>query len=569
MRSLRELGILAVLAAGLACRGTEVQGGGGATAQPDPVVRVLQVLATNDLHGALDGERVAGGRMGGFARVAGLIDALRQGHEGPTLVLDAGDCFQGDFPVNAEEGAPCVTFFNQAGYAATTLGNHEFDYAGCGPQDATRPPEDPRCALAAALAQSKVPVVSANVRQSSDGSPLAVPGVVPFTVRDVEGIRVGITGVVTPTTPMVANFEGTRGLVFDDPVAAVRRVLPEMRQAGATVVIVLAHLEGRCPDSDRVPGNPTSRCAVDGELGTLLEAFAPDEVALVVAGHAHTVLEGEGRRTPVVETPGKGTFLGRVLLRVDAATGRVLADGVSVGALVPVCGAGEVSPPCRPEQPGFVGEAPLHPQVDASVRELQARHFAHCTQEVARAAQALHHARQPETVMGNLTADLMREAGRAAHPAGVDFAFMNQGSVRAGLEAGEVTECDLHAVWPFNDPMVVIAMTGADIERLFTFLMIEVGKTPAVSGLRLERRDGAVRVRDAATGRPLQPGRTYRVATTHYLVLGGDRVDEIIATLPPDAVTILGYPTYRDGLREAMRRRGTLEAPALGRIELR
>lgn len=562
--------VLGCATAGGVARGEATADGGasaGGTAGAvggEPGVVTVQVLSTNDLHGALDGDDAAGGRLGGFARVAGLLDALRKRHDGPTLIVDAGDCFQGDFPVNAEEGAPCVAFFNATGHAVATLGNHEFDYAGCGPDRSDRPPVAPRCALAAALAGARYPVVVANVREGAGGERLAVPGIVPWTVVETGGVRIGVTGVVTPTTPMVASFLGTRGLAFDDPVAAVRRVLPEMKAAGTQVVVVLAHLGGQCPGGDREPGAIDSACAVDGELGRFLDAFGPDEVALVVAGHSHAVLEGEGRRTPVVETPGKGMFVGRARIRLDAATGRVAAGGVAVDPLVPVCPDGGESRACDAGRPGTAGPAPEHPAVERQVAALKARHAAHCAQVVARAEEAIFHARVPETPMGNLTADLMREAG--AEAGGADFAFTNMGSVRAALRAGDVTECDLHAVWPFNDPLVIVRMTGADVTRLFTFLMVEVGKTPAVSGLLLERADGTVRVLDAATGAALDPARTYRLATTQYLVMGGDRVDEIIRTLPADAVSVLAFPSYRDALRQSMQRRGTLRAPEVGRI---
>jgi 2',3'-cyclic-nucleotide 2'-phosphodiesterase (5'-nucleotidase family) len=93
--------------------------------------RFLRIIATNDFHGALEPRPDASGvRRGGAAYVAAAIDRARQecATRCETLLLDAGDLFQGTPASNLSYGRPVVDYYNRMGYAASALGNHEFDW---------------------------------------------------------------------------------------------------------------------------------------------------------------------------------------------------------------------------------------------------------------------------------------------------------------------------------------------------------------------------------------------------------------------------------------------------------
>ncbi len=562
------------LAAALPASGKDTPAGKGAIAAPV----TLTVLATNDLHGALEGIVLPeaagrGGKLGGFARVGGLLARLRAQDPEHTLVLDAGDCFQGELAVNADEGMPCARFFNAVGYDVRSLGNHEFDYFGCGPEDSARPPEDPQCALKQVLAASRQPVVATNLRQAATGDGLEWPNVVPWMVKDVGGVKVGIAGVLTPDTPKVANRAGCAGVDFRPLEGDARRAAKELRKQGATVVILLAHVSGQCGRGSRMPGPGDEGCRLDGELKRLIQALAPGEVDLVVAGHSHAWLTGEKMAVPVVETPGQGSYVGRVTIAVDPRTGRPVKGGVRVGPLVPVCREEDPgSRVCGPQYAGYAGVADPLPEVQAIVDEAQAKVASVCAEVVAEAAEDVLTRRGTETPLGNLTADLMREAAAEAGEDGVvrwaDVAFTNHGSVRDSLRKGPITRCDLHRVWPFDDPLVEARMTGDEVRQLAEFWVNVVKKVPAVSGILITRyRDGKVVVR-TPDHQPLDPARLYRIVTTAYLLKGGDGADTVLGRVPKDRIRILAADrTYRDAFARVMRARGRITAPALGRFE--
>src|SRR5450432_1806192 len=99
-------------------------------AAPPPVVasgaRTITVIGTNDLHGALD-------RLPLLAGYVNNVRAARAADGGAVVLIDAGDLFQGTLESNLAEGADVIKAFNQLGYVASAIGNHEFDYGPVGP----------------------------------------------------------------------------------------------------------------------------------------------------------------------------------------------------------------------------------------------------------------------------------------------------------------------------------------------------------------------------------------------------------------------------------------------------
>ncbi|HUF65643.1 MAG TPA: hypothetical protein VMM17_06655, partial [Gemmatimonadaceae bacterium] len=91
----------------------------------------LRIIGTNDFHGALEPRKdSAGVLLGGAAHVAGAIRAAAAecAPRCVVLLLDGGDMFQGSAASNTAYGRPVVELYNELGYAAAALGNHEFDW---------------------------------------------------------------------------------------------------------------------------------------------------------------------------------------------------------------------------------------------------------------------------------------------------------------------------------------------------------------------------------------------------------------------------------------------------------
>ena len=162
----------------------------------------LVILHTNDVHSRLeshipaDAEQEQGGRV----RLATLVDDIRKlyGKE-KVLLLDAGDSTHGTNVDNLFGGVASIRVMNQMGYSAFVLGNHDFNYG--------------QEVLAERILRCQFPVLVANVTRE-DGSPLTGASAV---IQEVNGIKVGIIGLVSEETPISTHPKNVVGLVFHDP----------------------------------------------------------------------------------------------------------------------------------------------------------------------------------------------------------------------------------------------------------------------------------------------------------------------------------------------------------------
>ena len=255
----------------------------------------LVVLHTNDTHSRMDPFPMDGGRfqgLGGAARRATLIRRVREANE-HVLLLDSGDIFQGTPYFNFFGGELEFRAMTAMGYDVATLGNHDFDNGVDG--------------LVGMLPEAGFEFVSANYDVS--GSALA-GHVEPYTIREFDGVRVGIFGLGIAFDKLVlASLH--EGVVYTDPVEAARTACRELRDQGCALIICLSHLGYRYGDPAR-PSDQTLAAAVP-------------EIDLILGGHTHTFLDepelfdqGQDGFTVVNQVGWGGMRLGRIDVSFDS-----------------------------------------------------------------------------------------------------------------------------------------------------------------------------------------------------------------------------------------------------------
>ncbi|MFB6084275.1 MAG: bifunctional UDP-sugar hydrolase/5'-nucleotidase [Halorientalis sp.] len=412
-----------------------------------------RLLHYSDIENAYDDP----GRIG---RLAGLVESLR---DDDALVVGTGDDTAPGVLSLVSEGRQALDFFSAVAPDADTFGNHDFDY---GPD-----------AISGIVRDSPQTWVSANVEwaDESDGEGTAgerfgrEAGVVPATVRDVDGTAVGLTGVTEPRTGSMCP--GASELAFTDPVAAVRREADRLRDRGVDAVVVLSHLGSgddelaRETDVDAILGGHVHTPRVDRVADTLLTR---------PGANARNLLEVDLDRVP----------------STDAATVHEVADGPLEAS---VAGAME-----RRRAAAGLDEVVGH-VADPISRDRAVKHTGECR-------------------IGNFVADAYRWAGDA------DVGLQNSGGIREGPPlVGEVTVADLVSVVPFDEPVTVAELTGRELRRLCREADGEhVQAVPDrwhahVSGLTVSRNGSGVEA-VRLDGAPPSPEETYTVATTDYLL---------------------------------------------------
>ena len=230
-------------------KGTGGPAGDGSSSPAEPIR--LTLACTNDAHGWVyplrtklqDGTMV---EQGGLATFASYLSILRADNPGGVLLLDSGDLFQGTMASNLTEGAVVLDAYNHLGYGAAALGNHEFDYGPVGPVSvASQPSLDPFGALKQRLAQARFPLLAANIYDSSTGERPPWLGNDGTALIEVKGIKVGIVGLLTPSTPYVTNPVNIGTLRFGSLVPEALGAVRRLRAKGAEIVVGLAHAGGK------------------------------------------------------------------------------------------------------------------------------------------------------------------------------------------------------------------------------------------------------------------------------------------------------------------------------------
>ena len=275
----------------------------------------ITLLHTNDTHSHIEPFGPGNGSLsgkGGIARRATLVKRLRA-EVGASLLLDAGDTFQGTPYFNLYKGKLDYQLMRMAGYDATTLGNHDFDngvdmlVAAIEAMEALNHPHPPFALINCNFDFAGAPKLGAHVR--------------PWMVRTFPGLRVGITGVGVAFAGLVAE-KNHEGVGWRDPYESLKPVVRHLReQERVDLVVVLSHLGYQ----------------MDGNFDDLrLPAHVPG-VDAVIGGHSHTFLDTPTRlpqaqgETLVFQVGFGGVNLGRMDFAV--ARGEVRASGGSSTAV--------------------------------------------------------------------------------------------------------------------------------------------------------------------------------------------------------------------------------------------
>jgi 2',3'-cyclic-nucleotide 2'-phosphodiesterase (5'-nucleotidase family) len=446
-------------------------------AQPafPPGTRFLRIIATNDFHGALEPRPdVNGVRRGGAAYVGAAIDRARKecAPTCVTLLLDAGDLFQGTLASNLSYGRPVVDYYNRMGYAAAALGNHEFDWG----VDTLR----------ARMRQAGFGIFGANVRYTDGRDVKWIPN---DTIVTRGRTRIGIIGVSTVTTPTTTRAANVVGLRFDDPAPIVDSIGAALRKRGANFVVVIAHAGASCGrDGTTACGGEIIDFA--RKLGTKVDA--------IVSGHTHTLVNTEVNGIPIVQARSSGRAIDVLDLPLGVAGGpsRHQVRELAVDTIKPL--------------PAI---ASIVQRAVARVASLVNRHVATIPATLTRQG--------PQYPLGNLIADAQRWAGKG------DVAIMNNGGIRTELRAGDATYGSLFEIQPFGNTLYSLTMTGAQLRGLLEAMLSKSPVDDHVSGLTIrydpsQPKGSRIVSVTMAEGTPLSDTRTYNVIVNDFLATGGE-----------------------------------------------
>ena len=515
-------------------------------------IAIVTIVGMNDVHGQLN----ASEQSGGLVAISAYVNALRAARRdsgGAVLVVDAGDMWQGTLESNLIEGVSMVQAYNALGVAAAAIGNHEFDFGPVGPKPVPMDAgDDPRGALKLRAQEARFPLLAANLIDNATGKPVAWDNVRGSTAVDAAGIRVGIIGVSTIDTLRTTIAANTGGLSVAPLARAIRREAAALRDEGASLIIVIAHVGGLCEQgAERVA---PSRCNLGGELAAVANSLEPGTVDHIFGGHVNNEMAEIVNGISVSMNRSRAQSFGRVDFRIDRRTGKVVGRELFPPQMNPV-----QAPPTYEGQPLVAA---------ARVREV-AFHAAALAGELENESLGIELAapfpltRDMNSALFNLVTEALLDSFD------VDVAMHNvRGGLRAGLPAGELTFGEIYEMFPFDNIVTILEVSGADLRRVIA-TQATLSRRVGFAGMRVfaECTDGNIGIRMLrADGREIQDEDDITLLVNDYMALGGDAI--LTPIIPPGGFELrYDLPRTRDAIIHWLRSRGGTLEPATWRSD--
>lgn len=496
----------------------------------------LSILGTNDVHGQLLPLR----DRGGLVTISAYVDALRDARAedgGAVLVIDAGDMWQGTLESNLAEGAAVVEAYNAIGFAAAAIGNHEFDFGPVGskaiPQDAG---DDPQGALKLRVSEADFPVLAANLIDEETGMPVEWPNVRPSTLVDVAGIKVGIIGVITENALQTTILANTVGLRIAPLVETIREEATRLREQGATIIVVSAHAGSDCTEFENAMD--LSSCNMDGEIMRVATALPTGLVDHIIGGHIHEGIAHIVNGISITSSYSNTRAFSRVDLEVDRNSGEIISRDVfppHSACLLIVRSSGRCASP-RDDESGTVNAVYEGRAIEVNPEVMEIAMRAAAVAEATKKESlgvylesAFEHPPSTESPLANLMTDAIRET------VGGDIAIHNvAGGIRSILPQGELTFGSVYEMFPFDNRVVVLDLSGRQVREIIASQAHNTGRRAGFSGMRVFvacTNDQMEVEMKLLTGATIRDEDRVSVVANDFLAFGGDG---ILAPVLPD-----------------------------------
>ncbi|MBU4681363.1 bifunctional UDP-sugar hydrolase/5'-nucleotidase [Cedecea davisae] len=476
----------------------------------------ITILHTNDHHGHFWRNEYA---EYGLAAQKTLVDSVRKevaSEGGSVLLLSGGDINTGVPESDLQDAEPDFRGMSLIGYDAMAVGNHEFD--------------NPLSVLRQQEKWAKFPLLSANIYQKSTGERLFKP----YALFKPQGIKVAVIGLTTDDTAKIGNPEYFTDIEFRKPADEAKLVIQELQSTEKPDVIIAATHMGHYDN-----GNHGSNAPGDVEMARSLPEGA---LTMIVGGHSQdpVCMAGENQKqkdyvpgTPCAPDKQNGTWIvqahewGKYVGRADFEFRNGEMKLVHY-QLIPINLKKKITyDNGQSERVLYTPEIPENQQMLSLLTPFQNKGQAALKVKVGSVNGHLEGDRSKVRFVQTNLARVLLAAQMARTSA--DFAVMSGGGVRDSIEAGNISYKDVLKVQPFGNTVVYIDMNGKEVEEYLTAVAQKTpdsGAYPQFANVSFVSTGGklsGLKIKD----QPVDPAKTYRMATLSFNGTGGDGYPEI------------------------------------------
>ena len=411
----------------------------------------LELLTFNDLHGQIDETKYGGG----IANLSGALkDLQKEAKENNknVLTMSAGDQVGGSPAISALlQDQPTLEMMEEMNVDIVTTGNHEYDE---GLEELERLIVGGTHSSGLTWNGTSYEWITANVIAKKDmtfagrkvkaGEPIMEP----YTVREIDGVNVGIIGIVTKDTAGKVVPDGIKDVEFTDEAQAINKYTQELKSKGIKTIIVLSHVptksttDGVLLDVDGDSDLYEISQKVDGEVDVIIGADNHT--------YANSVVKREGKDDIIItQAYSKGSNIGKIDLSIDKTTGDVVKSSAEILTV----------------KSGLVSEDPvvakMVEKLRLDVKDKLERVIGNSQEDILKSEVSSN----GESEMGRFVADSQLWAAQSKDK-DIKISFMNIGGVRADISKGSVTYENAYSVQPFGNDLTKLTLTGAQIKKV-------------------------------------------------------------------------------------------------------
>lgn len=461
------------------------------------------IIETSDFHGAFESrpaKEINNQITGGIEIISSHIKFLREIYPDNLILLDAGDMMQGSIIANLSKGKAVIEFYNYLNYDAATIGNHEWDY---GYDEITK---DPQGTLKRRILSANFPFIVANIYYAESGKPFELTNLKPYTIIERKGIKIGVIGITTTSTPITTHPNNIKGLYFSDPIKEIKNYVSELKERKVNTIMVLSHTGGKCTTS--------SECS--GEIFDIARAFSSEEISVIFGGHLHNPLTATINGIKIVQPGSYGKSYARVDLFFDEKDGRLIYEKTKTA-----------SPVYFTETISFNNEL-INLKPDKEISKTLAPYF--LSVERIKKDIVCTASEDIEITIGNTLplGQIITEAMLTYPKITADIAIYNTGGIRSGIKKGVVTYGKVYEIIPFDNTIVSMKLTGSQLKDIFEMSASsgEIDDLLAVNGVTIyidyKKDIGNRIIKILKNGKEIKPNDKFTVLTNDFLYAGGD-----------------------------------------------
>ena len=471
----------------------------------------ITILHTNDHHGHF--WRSEYGEYGLSAQKT-LVDGIRRevaAEGGSVLLLSGGDINTGVPESDLQDAEPDFRGMNLIGYDAMAVGNHEFD--------------NPLTVLRQQEKWAKFPFLSANIYQKSTGERLFKP----WAIFKRQDLKIAVIGLTTDDTAKIGNPEFFTDIEFRKPAEEAQVVIQELQMNEKPDVMIATTHMGHYDN-----GNHGSNAPGDVEMARSLPEGA---LAMIVGGHSQdpVCMAAENKKqvdyvpgTPCAPDKQNGIWIvqahewGKYVGRADFEFRNSEMKMVNY-QLIPVNLKKKVTwEDGKSEHVLYTPEIAENAQMLSLLSPFQNKGKAQLDVKIGAVNDRLEGDRSKvrfvQTNMGHLI--LAAQMART----GADFGVMSGGGIRDSIDGGDITYKSVLKVQPFGNVVVYADMNGKDVTDYLTAvaqMKPDSGAYPQFARVSFVAKEG--KLNDLKiNGEPVDPAKTYRMATLSFNATGGD-----------------------------------------------